>query len=225
MDKERNERRLHLVYAGIHQPSMARQLPSCMLSVNRLLGRSSNFHPHDWILDSGAFSRIASGRQNLTLREYALRPTSCRCSRASARRSMSGTPQSSPPTCRRPAGPAWGRCADGREAPRQSPGGRAPSLRSRPTSGSMASVSKPPRWRPQCGAAVPLGGLHGVELRRLPDGEHNSPTSCREWLRRVESIRPQRAQRDVRNSEKMRTVEQRTNLGGQPEYTEPEGGL
>ena len=49
---------LPLIYAGIHQPSMAGRIPRCLVSVNRLLHRRSDFGPNDWILDSGAFSHI-----------------------------------------------------------------------------------------------------------------------------------------------------------------------
>ena len=62
---------LPLIYAGIHQPSMAQHLPRVMVSVNRLLQRRSDFQPQNWILDSGAFSRITSGRGHLPVRSYA----------------------------------------------------------------------------------------------------------------------------------------------------------
>ena len=60
-----------LIYAGVHQPSMAGSLPRCMISVNRLMGRRSDFPAQDWILDSGAFSRIVRQQGHLHLREYA----------------------------------------------------------------------------------------------------------------------------------------------------------
>ena len=60
-----------MIYPGIHQPSMAGNVPRCMISVNRLLHRRSDFAAQDWILDSGAFSRIFRQQGHLPLQEYA----------------------------------------------------------------------------------------------------------------------------------------------------------
>ena len=62
---------LPLLYAGLHQPSMAAHVPRAMISVNRLLSRRSDFPANAWILDSGAFSRITRGQGHLPLEEYA----------------------------------------------------------------------------------------------------------------------------------------------------------
>lgn len=40
-------------------PSHARQFRRCMISINRLRRRRSNFEVRDWILDSGAFTEIS----------------------------------------------------------------------------------------------------------------------------------------------------------------------
>ena len=42
-----------------------------MVSVNRLVGRRSGFPVNDWILDSGAFTRISSGKGHLSTKRYA----------------------------------------------------------------------------------------------------------------------------------------------------------
>lgn len=60
---------------GWHQPnngaSGPAQLENCLISVNRLLTRKSDFSVQNWILDSGAFTRIMSGKQHISLEEYA----------------------------------------------------------------------------------------------------------------------------------------------------------
>jgi hypothetical protein len=45
-------------YVGLHQPSDAKHFDKCMISVNRLKRRKSQFTVKDWIIDSGAFSQI-----------------------------------------------------------------------------------------------------------------------------------------------------------------------
>ena len=50
---------------------MAEHIPRAMISVNRLLRRRSPFGASDWIMDSGAFSRITGGRGHLPVGEYA----------------------------------------------------------------------------------------------------------------------------------------------------------
>ncbi len=62
-------------YIGWHQPvnglSGCGDFPRCMVSVNRLLRRRSPFPVQSWILDSGAFTRIAGGQGHLPLEDYA----------------------------------------------------------------------------------------------------------------------------------------------------------
>ena len=51
-------------YVGLHQPSDAHQFERCMVSVNRLWDvtgrrtRKSDFAVNEWIMDSGAFSKV-----------------------------------------------------------------------------------------------------------------------------------------------------------------------
>lgn len=47
-------------YVGLHQPSDARHFARCMVSVNRLRGRRSDFAAGDWMLDSGAFTEVTA---------------------------------------------------------------------------------------------------------------------------------------------------------------------
>jgi hypothetical protein len=62
-------------YIGWHQPRNGRSgcgdFPRTMISVNRLLDRKSPFPVQRWILDSGAFTRIASGVGHLPIDRYA----------------------------------------------------------------------------------------------------------------------------------------------------------
>jgi hypothetical protein len=62
-------------YIGWHQPvngvSGCRSFDRSMISVNRLLGRKSPFPVNNWILDSGAFTRISSGKGHLSVERYA----------------------------------------------------------------------------------------------------------------------------------------------------------
>jgi len=49
-----------IFYVGLHQPSdAARVARPCMVSVNRLRGRRSDFAVGRWLLDSGAFTEVA----------------------------------------------------------------------------------------------------------------------------------------------------------------------
>jgi len=41
-----------------------------MISINRLINRRSDFQVNDWILDSGAFTRISQGREHLPAVDY-----------------------------------------------------------------------------------------------------------------------------------------------------------
>ena len=50
-----------VVYTGIHVLSLAKSLPTVMVSANRLVNRRSDYEVNRWIMDSGAFSRISSG--------------------------------------------------------------------------------------------------------------------------------------------------------------------
>jgi hypothetical protein len=62
-------------FIGWHQPVNGRSgcdaFDYCMISVNRLLRRRSHFPVQNWIMDSGAFSRITSGKGHLSTRRYA----------------------------------------------------------------------------------------------------------------------------------------------------------
>ena len=46
-------------YVGLHHPSDARHFSRCMVSVNVLRDRRSDFPVGEWILDSGAFTSVA----------------------------------------------------------------------------------------------------------------------------------------------------------------------
>lgn len=46
-------------YIGLHQPSDARHFTRCMISVNRLRDRVSDFAVGTWMMDSGAFTEIS----------------------------------------------------------------------------------------------------------------------------------------------------------------------
>lgn len=58
-------------YIGVHRPALAKLLPNTMLSINVLLNRKSCFEVGNWILDSGAFTRINSGKEHLPIDQYA----------------------------------------------------------------------------------------------------------------------------------------------------------
>lgn len=62
-------------FIGWHQPvngpSGCAQFPNSMISVNRLVGRKSWFPVQSWIMDSGAFTRIKSGKGHLSVKRYA----------------------------------------------------------------------------------------------------------------------------------------------------------
>lgn len=61
-----------IFYAGIHRPAHAFKVRHAMLSVNVLQRRKSPFQVNQWILDSGAFTRITQGQGHMDIREYAL---------------------------------------------------------------------------------------------------------------------------------------------------------
>ena len=60
-----------LFFVGLHQPSDAKHFERSFISVNRLRARKSNFDVADWIMDSGAFSEIAThGNYRVGIDEY-----------------------------------------------------------------------------------------------------------------------------------------------------------
>lgn len=60
-----------IFYTGTHMVSHAQHLGFAMISVNRLIGRKSDFQAQDWIMDSGAFTALSSGRGHMQIEEYA----------------------------------------------------------------------------------------------------------------------------------------------------------
>lgn len=58
-------------FIGLHRPQHADQFERCMVSINVLEKRRSDFYPNKWILDSGAFTRIASGKGHMPVDQYA----------------------------------------------------------------------------------------------------------------------------------------------------------
>lgn len=59
-------------YVGLHQPSDAHRFERCMVSVNRLRHRKSDFRVNEWMMDSGAFTEIAKhNRYRHSPEEYA----------------------------------------------------------------------------------------------------------------------------------------------------------
>lgn len=60
-----------LFYTGLHQPSDAKNFERCMVSINRLENRKSDFAVSEWIMDSGAFTRITSGKGHMAITAYA----------------------------------------------------------------------------------------------------------------------------------------------------------
>jgi hypothetical protein len=62
-------------YIGWHQPNNGRsgcqEFDHCMISINRLLDRKGAFSVNNWIMDSGAFTRISSGKGHLPIAVYA----------------------------------------------------------------------------------------------------------------------------------------------------------
>ena len=57
-------------FPGLHHPSDAKNVERCMISVNALENRKSDFEAGDWILDSGAFTRIVSGKGHMPVVRY-----------------------------------------------------------------------------------------------------------------------------------------------------------
>lgn len=59
-------------FTGLHQPSDAKHFSASFVSVNRLRNRKSSFECGDWIMDSGAFTTIAThGGYPLPVKAYA----------------------------------------------------------------------------------------------------------------------------------------------------------
>jgi hypothetical protein len=59
-------------YVGLHQPSDAHHFDRCMVSINRLRDRVSDFAVGEWMLDSGAFTELRDyGRYRHSPAEYA----------------------------------------------------------------------------------------------------------------------------------------------------------
>ncbi len=60
-------------FVGLHMPQHARRFPRCMVSVNVLRNRRSDFVVNDWMLDSGAFMEIKlHGDHRYSAAEYAV---------------------------------------------------------------------------------------------------------------------------------------------------------
>ena len=60
-----------LFFTGVHHPSIARHLDRAMVSLNALESRKADFEVREWILDSGAFTRIFRRKGHLPVRDYA----------------------------------------------------------------------------------------------------------------------------------------------------------
>src|ERR1700751_4322008 len=59
-------------YIGLHHPSTAWPFKRCMISVNTLKHRKSDFRANEWIMDSGAFTQLYNrGKFTLSAEEYA----------------------------------------------------------------------------------------------------------------------------------------------------------
>ena len=59
-------------YVGLHQPSDAKRFDLAFVSVNRIRGRKKPLGAGAWIMDSGAFTEIAThGRYRSSVEEYA----------------------------------------------------------------------------------------------------------------------------------------------------------
>lgn len=58
-------------FVGLHQPCDAVHFERCMVSINRLEQRKSDFRPNEWIMDCGAFTRISKGIAHLPVGKYA----------------------------------------------------------------------------------------------------------------------------------------------------------
>jgi len=71
-DMPYNEHRDCLFFIGLHMPNHAARFSRCMVSVNRLKRRKSDFTVGRWIMDSGAFTELSThGRYRSSVKEYA----------------------------------------------------------------------------------------------------------------------------------------------------------
>lgn len=59
------------LYIGVCNVKDTSEVGRAMVSLNRLEQRKADFRPNAWILDSGAFTRITSGRGHIPVAEYA----------------------------------------------------------------------------------------------------------------------------------------------------------
>ena len=62
---------LPVIYPGVHRLTLARHLERCMISANRLAERRADIEVNEWMMDSGAFTRISRGLDHLPTRCYA----------------------------------------------------------------------------------------------------------------------------------------------------------
>lgn len=61
-----------MFYIGLHQPSDAHRFERAFISVNRMRGRKKAVGSREWIMDSGAFTELAThGRYRHSVAEYA----------------------------------------------------------------------------------------------------------------------------------------------------------
>jgi hypothetical protein len=61
-------------YVGLHHPSVAGRFERCMVSINALMKRKSDFPAREWMLDSGAFTAVTKhGDHVLGVEDYAER--------------------------------------------------------------------------------------------------------------------------------------------------------
>lgn len=65
-----SEKRMRF-YVGTHMVSHAKHLRYSMISVNRLIGRKSDFQAQHWIMDSAAFTRISTHGEHYPVEFYA----------------------------------------------------------------------------------------------------------------------------------------------------------
>ena len=60
-----------IFYLGTHMVNHAKHFRHSMISVNRLIGRKSDFLAQHWIMDSAAFTRLSTHGDHYSLRFYA----------------------------------------------------------------------------------------------------------------------------------------------------------
>jgi hypothetical protein len=60
-----------IFFTGLHMPNHAKYFKKSFISINRIEHRKSDFEVKDWILDSGAFSRITTGKGHMPINDYA----------------------------------------------------------------------------------------------------------------------------------------------------------